>query len=253
MSDEEDSAQKGKKTFWETLPGILTGIAALIVAVTGCAALIVNSPTLLERFLSAFATPTPTAASTDFFSPEWYFGGARDSDGEDTEQGTHGVGPGDCPSGQAVVGIQYFDGTSADPDAVDGVAIHCSDGTWYTSDAPSLEQGRGDVGLGDCASGHVVGVQYFDGAGGNRDAVDGIGMLCSDGTPYNWYTGGARDSDGEDTEQGTHGVGPGNCPSGQAVVGIQYFDGTSADPDAVDGVAMHCSDETLLSGLSLPR
>jgi hypothetical protein len=71
------------------------------------------------------------------------------------------------------------------------------------------------------------------------DWVDGVGVRCQrpDGTETwtNWLVSLPRGP-----EQGTHGEGPGECPDGQAVVGVQYFEGGWSD--WVDGVGMHCKD-----------
>ena len=175
--------------------------------------------------------------SADVFY-NWYTGGPRGA-----EQGTHGTGMGDCPQGHVVVGLQYFEGGNSD--WVDGIGVHCQSlsdvggllWNWYGGGARGAEQGTHGTGMGDCPFGQVVvGIQYFE--GGNSDWVDGIGVHCksllgSAGLFWNWYSGGARGA-----EQGTHGSGLGECPSGQIVVGVQYFEGGNSD--WVDGVGMHC-------------
>ncbi|MEM9452728.1 MAG: hypothetical protein AAGF11_01030, partial [Myxococcota bacterium] len=142
----------------------------------------------------------------------WYSGGSRGA-----EQGTHGIGMGDCPPGAMVVGLEAYEGGNAD--WTDGIGVHCREVTivdgqvsfgadsysnWYTSGPRSAEQGtHGGEGNGDCPPGQVVtGVQYFE--GGNADWVDGIGFRCQaiewngGGFTYgasshsNWYFGGAR-------------------------------------------------------------
>ncbi len=184
----------------------------------------------------------------------WYTGGSRDA-----EQGTHGIGLGDCPAGHVVVGLKAYEGGGAD--WIDGIGMHCRElsieqgalsfgahhySNWYTGGARDAEQGShgGDPGTGECPAGSVVaGVQYFE--GGHSDWVDGIGVLCRElewngagftyesGTADNWYFGGTRGA-----EQGTHGVGMGECASGQFVTGVQYFEGGHSD--WVDGVGVRC-------------
>jgi hypothetical protein len=180
----------------------------------------------------------------------WWAGNER---GE--EQGTHGSGLGDCPAGQVVVGVRYYECGYADwtdkinNDWVDGIGVHCqslSDGSelffnWSEDEADLDEQGTHGLGMGDCPSGEVVvGLQYFE--GGDDDWVDGIGVHCqslaadaADVTEsfHNWYVDGERGD-----EQGTHGVGMGDCPAGSKVVGVQYFEG--GNDDWVDGIGVHC-------------
>jgi hypothetical protein len=181
----------------------------------------------------------------------WWAGNER---GE--EQGTHGSGLGDCPAGQVVVGVRYYEGGHADwtshinQDWVDGIGVHCkslTDGSelffnWSSDDADLEEQGTHGLGMGDCPADQVVvGIQYFE--GGGDDWVDGIGVHCQsisaddDGEVsesfHNWYT-----EDPRGDEQGTHGVGMGDCPVGSRVVGIQYFEG--GNDDWVDGLGVHC-------------
>lgn len=184
----------------------------------------------------------------------WYSGGARGA-----EQGTHGIGLGDCPAGYMVVGLKAYEGGNSD--WTDGIGVHCREVTlangavsfgaehysnWYTGGTRGAEQGThgGDPGSGDCAPGSVVvGVQYFE--GGNSDWVDGIGVHCQqlewhgggftygDSSYSNWYFGGSRGA-----EQGTHGTGQGDCAPGQVATGIQYFEGGNSD--WVDGVGLRC-------------
>ncbi len=55
---EKKSSEEEKKSFWNTLPGILTGIAAIITAVGSCIAIVVSSPRILDLIFPV--TPTPT-------------------------------------------------------------------------------------------------------------------------------------------------------------------------------------------------
>jgi hypothetical protein len=157
------------------------------------------------------------------------------------EQGTHGTGPGECLSGYVVVGIQYHEHTN---DQIDGVGMLCRNASgveykrnWYETGPRGPEHGSGTVELKCPAGAKVIGIQYFE--GGWSDWVDGVGIHCQrpDGTEtwMNWLVSLPRGP-----EQGTHGTGPEDCPDGQAVVGVQYFEGGWAD--WVDGVGMHCKD-----------
>lgn len=171
----------------------------------------------------------------------WYTSGTRTA-----EQGSHGQGMGDCPPGQVVIGVQYYEGGSSD--WVDGIGVACgsinnpqeiiSSNNWLFNGAPrTSEQGTHGQGPGLCPRGFVVtGIQYYE--GGNSDWVDGIGELCyspqtKEFLQDNWYTGGERNS-----EQGTHGGGTGWCPQEQVAIGVQYFEGGNAD--WVDGIGIHC-------------
>ncbi len=186
----------------------------------------------------------------------WYSGGPRAA-----EQGTHGVSMGDCPAGYVVVGAKAYEGGNAD--WTDGIGTNCREITidagglsfgadsyfnWYFGGPRVAEQGThgGDPGTGECPAGSVVvGVQYFE--GGFSDWVDGIGVHCQQlqwsgggftfgaSTYFNWYFGGPRGG-----EQGTHGLGAGDCPPGQVVAGMQYFEGGLSD--WVDGVGIRCRD-----------
>ena len=68
---EEEKGTKRPKSFWETVPGILTGIAAIVTAIGGCVAVIASNPRLLDSLLSSASTPiatlalTPTPSSTE--------------------------------------------------------------------------------------------------------------------------------------------------------------------------------------------
>lgn len=60
MSKAEDSTEekkKERKSFWETVPGILTALAALVTAIGGCIATIVASPRILDIILPSSPTP----------------------------------------------------------------------------------------------------------------------------------------------------------------------------------------------------
>ena len=57
MSNQEGSDKK-QKSFWETAPGILAAIAALVTAIGGCVAIIAANPRLLDLVFPASPTPT---------------------------------------------------------------------------------------------------------------------------------------------------------------------------------------------------
>jgi len=58
-SEEETSGEKSsKKSFWKTVPGILSGVAAVITAIGGLLTVLITN-----GFLGAAATPTPTIAA----------------------------------------------------------------------------------------------------------------------------------------------------------------------------------------------
>ena len=59
--EQRDSEKKAPKSFWETLPGMLAGIAALMTAVGGCIAILLTNP-ILVGFL--FPSPVPPIATT---------------------------------------------------------------------------------------------------------------------------------------------------------------------------------------------
>jgi hypothetical protein len=170
-------------------------------------------------------------------SSNWYVTGPRTG-----EQGTHGaIGPGDCPAGSAVVGVQYFEGGNSD--WVDGIGVACWGPTvgfffsnWYSGGIRGSEQGTHGTGMGLCPWGKVVtGVQYFDSA----DWVDGLGVECgSPRTVSNWFP------DVVTGEQGVHSPVTMDCPNGLVVVGLQAFSGTTPGftEDWVDGIGVHCGD-----------
>lgn len=155
------------------------------------------------------------------------------------EQGSHGViGPGDCPAGSAVVGVQYFEGGNSD--WVDGIGVACWGPNigyvffnWFSGGGRTGEQGTHGQGMGLCPWGRVVtGVQYFD---GSSDWVDGLGVEC--GSPRmvsNWFP------DVVTGEQGVYSPAGLDCPSGLVVVGLQAFSGTGGTEDWVDGIGVHC-------------
>lgn len=60
MANNKKKSIKETKSFWETLPGILTAIAAIITAIGGCAGVVLANPRLLDSLLPASPTP-PTA------------------------------------------------------------------------------------------------------------------------------------------------------------------------------------------------
>jgi hypothetical protein len=122
----------------------------------------------------------------------WYSGGTRGS-----EQGTYGTGMGDCPTGQFVVGLQYFGLPGVHSDATDNIGIYCKEiggsneykFNWVNnpSDPRDPEQGvQGQgTGMGVCPPEMVVvGIQYFDGISGFSDAIDGFGVHCR--TVWDW-------------------------------------------------------------------
>jgi hypothetical protein len=47
----ENKEEKTKKSFWETLPGILTALAAIIAALGGCLAIVLASPRILDMII----------------------------------------------------------------------------------------------------------------------------------------------------------------------------------------------------------
>ena len=161
------------------------------------------------------------------------------------EQGTGGnIGPGDCPAGSAVIGVQYFEGGNSD--WVDGIGVACwgpnlpSAGgyvwlNWYGGGPRDSEQGTHGVGMGLCPWGRAVtGVQYFD---SDADWVDGLGVKCeSPRSVYNWFP----DHIFQSNEQGNRLPAGLECPAGLVVVGLQYFEGVSGNSDAIDGIGVHC-------------
>lgn len=61
MNNKEDN-KKERKSFWQTLPGILAGIAALVTAIGGCITITASSPVLMDLLLPSLSMPTPTSA-----------------------------------------------------------------------------------------------------------------------------------------------------------------------------------------------
>ena len=59
MSKSED---KPEKTFWQTLPGIITSFAALITAIGGCIAVVFGIPAISNAVFGV--TPTPVISQT---------------------------------------------------------------------------------------------------------------------------------------------------------------------------------------------
>ncbi len=64
---QEDKATKGK-SFWETLPGVLTGLAALVTAIIGLITAVLSLPKP-NVFFPATPTPIPTSTSAAFATP----------------------------------------------------------------------------------------------------------------------------------------------------------------------------------------
>lgn len=60
--ERSDRTPKGQ-SFWQTAPGLITAIAALLTAVGGCVALFTTNPRLLELVLRPSATPLSLTAS----------------------------------------------------------------------------------------------------------------------------------------------------------------------------------------------
>lgn len=61
----KDKEEEKNKSFWEILPGILTGGAALVTAIGGCLAVIVASPVIMDVILPASPTPTISTPTRD--------------------------------------------------------------------------------------------------------------------------------------------------------------------------------------------
>lgn len=55
----KEANEKKIKSFWETVPGILTGIAALVTAIGGCVAVLVSNPRLIDLVIPSSPTPYP--------------------------------------------------------------------------------------------------------------------------------------------------------------------------------------------------
>lgn len=62
------SDKQNKKSFWTTLPGILTGLAALLTAI-GSLLTVLNATGVLQSFLSSPVTGTPIAISSPTLTP----------------------------------------------------------------------------------------------------------------------------------------------------------------------------------------
>jgi hypothetical protein len=85
-----------------------------------------------------------------------------------------------------VSGLQYFGGGSVG-DGVDGVGVRCSSldftatalHNWFP-DQPGSEQGDFNPHFNGCPNNTVVvGVQAFEGIGGQSDWMDAIGVHCA--------------------------------------------------------------------------
>lgn len=73
MSKTEEK-EKGQRFFWETVPGIIASLIALLTAIIGCIAAIIGSPQILGFFMPASPTPiivtsTPPAPDAVTSSP----------------------------------------------------------------------------------------------------------------------------------------------------------------------------------------
>ncbi len=53
-----------EQPFWQTVPGLITAVAALLTAIGGCVALFTTNPRLLDLVLKPSITPSPTAQIT---------------------------------------------------------------------------------------------------------------------------------------------------------------------------------------------
>lgn len=63
------SEDKSEKTFWQTVPGIIAAIAALITAIGGCIAIVFGIPAISNAVFGV--TPTPIISQTTY-SPKVY-------------------------------------------------------------------------------------------------------------------------------------------------------------------------------------
>lgn len=215
----------------------ILAIAAALAAGAPACALEESAPAELsfQESSIADAKDPPISVLHETFS-NWYTGGARGA-----EQGTNGsFGPGDCPTGAVVVGVQYFEGGGAD--WVDGIGVACwgpsagyTFSNWYSGGVRGAEQGTHGGGMGLCPWGRfVTGLKYYEGAPG--DAIDGLGVQCGEPRSIsNWAP------DQSTTEQGNGTAALGACPTDHVVVGIQAFQGTAGTEDWLDGIGMHCA------------
>lgn len=73
------SESKGK-SFWQTLPGIITSLAALITAIGGCVAVVFGIPAISNRIFGDAPTPTAIQVPPSTETPPAILGDWRNED-----------------------------------------------------------------------------------------------------------------------------------------------------------------------------
>jgi hypothetical protein len=87
MSADDERPKSGLRAFWSSLPGVLTGVAAVIGAVAAVAALFVSNGGNGEE-QAAVAGASATAAATGGDCPDDYFKGVPEDKIDTVEAGT---------------------------------------------------------------------------------------------------------------------------------------------------------------------
>jgi hypothetical protein len=62
----QQQTEDKRSNFWQTLPGILTGLAALVTAIASCLAIFVNSPRILDSLLPPGSSARTTPVTPPF-------------------------------------------------------------------------------------------------------------------------------------------------------------------------------------------